>query len=186
VNWITANNQCKSLHHDANLVDLNNQSKIEAVIKHFAENPIYQKKIEFHGRLEENSITIKNLKKDKCRLNNKDSLSKLTCPSVVSEGDQIFCINDCERELYYICSYDSTKKSDKDDTFVYSDTLQDYQQDPKMSYVMNSFLAVAYGLDRIHQKVLIKFFTKFKFNQIEFKHLFLTSYVKVKVEFVII
>ncbi len=184
MNWITASNQCKSLHHDANLVDLNNQSKIQVVIKHLAENPIYQKKVEFHGRLAENSIT--NLKIDKCIYNKKDSLSKLTCPNVVSEGDQIFCINDCERELYYICNYDTTKKSDKDDIYVYSDTLQDYQQDPKMSYVMNSFLAVAYGLDKIHQKVLIKFFSKFKFSQIEFKHLFLNSYVKVKVEFVII
>ena len=155
MNWITANNQCKSLHYDANLIDINNQLKIKNILNYFSNNTIYPKRKEFHGLLIENKTPNGNLNMDKCSTIKNEPLSKIACPSVVVlEKDEMYCVNDCEQNINYICSYDTNKKSSDYETSVYSDTLKDYQQDPKMSYVMNSFLAIAYGLDKIHQKVI--------------------------------
>lgn len=37
----------------------------------------------------------------------------------------------------------------------YPDSLRNYQQDPKMSYVINALLAIAHGLAKIHQNVIL-------------------------------
>ena len=89
------------------------------------------------------------------------------------EKPLIYCFKwkNCAKKLPFICKFDSSSaksnaKSHEDsiklinyDDF-YPDTLRSYQQDPKMSFVINSLLAVAHGLDRVHKKVnilLIKF-----------------------------
>ena len=51
MNWITANNQCKSLHYDANLIDINNQLKIKNILNYFSNNTIYPKRKEFEEGL---------------------------------------------------------------------------------------------------------------------------------------
>jgi hypothetical protein len=128
----------------------------------------------FHGKLEskfEGKILIKSkypdilintcISKDDLLNPIQSNMSQIKCPKIEIEhnilsGSNAFCLNsnDCKKELYFICNYDINKNiDDKADSLVYADTLQNYQQDPKMSYVMNSFLAVAFGLNRIHQKV---------------------------------
>lgn len=76
-----------------------------------------------------------------------------------------YCVqfNTCYRRLPFICKFrhsppsfssSNLEKSNRSHLKAefYPDTLRNYQQDPKMSYVINSLLAVSYGLDRIHQK----------------------------------
>ena len=59
-----------------------------------------------------------------------------------------FCImlNECDLLLPSICKLKQSNKK------FYKNTLEGYQQDPKMSYLINSFLAVVYGLNIAHQK----------------------------------
>lgn len=77
-----------------------------------------------------------------------------------------YCVqfNNCYRKLPFICKFRhstssfSTNNLENKNTShrkieFYPDTLRNYQQDPKMSYVINSLLAVVYGLDRIYKKV---------------------------------
>lgn len=94
---------------------------------------------------------------------------KLKCLSIViyNTTDQriTYCLKfkNCTRKLPYVCEIQpgsgssSNSKTDeldqsKADNF-YPDTLRNYVQDPKMSFVINSLLAVTYGLDRVHKKV---------------------------------
>jgi hypothetical protein len=77
----------------------------------------------------------------------------------------VFCLKmkNCVRRLPFICKFESSSGRSESSSAnsdgstekidFYPDTLRNYQQDPKMSFVINSFLAVAYGLDRVHQKV---------------------------------
>lgn len=69
-----------------------------------------------------------------------------------------YCIqfNNCFKKLPFVCKFhpDENKIANKSKLDFYPDTLRNYQQDPKMSYVINSFLTVVHGLDRIHKKVL--------------------------------
>ena len=82
-----------------------------------------------------------------------------------------YCIElkECNKNLPFICKYELNKTNynyTKTAMDVYPDTLQGYQQDPKMSYVINSFLAVVHGLEKAHKKVIVLeiylFLKKFK------------------------
>jgi hypothetical protein len=80
----------------------------------------------------------------------------------------VYCLKmkNCVKRLPFICKFESpvnkalTSKTRTggvgSEIKFYPDTLRNYQQDPKMSFVINSFLAVVYGLDRVHQKVCKK------------------------------
>lgn len=67
------------------------------------------------------------------------------------DGKISFCVNmdECNRRRPYICKL-ATKQNEE---YYYKNDLKAYQQDPKMSYIMNAFLAVAHGLDRTQQYV---------------------------------
>ena len=139
-----------------------------------------QRHLGFHGRLESNiegKVIIKTQHGDilitTCVSKElldpiKSNSSKANCPHIEVEqdiftGTNTHCLNyqDCKKEFYFICIYDLHNKNNEDvveatnSNLVYTDTLQDYQQDPKMSYVMNSFLAIAHGLNKVHRKVFL-------------------------------
>jgi hypothetical protein len=69
-----------------------------------------------------------------------------------------YCIElkNYEKKLPFVCKYEG-KFSNKSKKYqlvdFYPDSLFNYQQDPKMSYVINSLLAVVHGLNRIHKNV---------------------------------
>lgn len=56
-----------------------------------------------------------------------------------------------EKKLPFICKLDLQNL--KPETVFYKNSLKNYQQDPKMSYVINSVLAIVNGLDKVHQNV---------------------------------
>lgn len=64
-----------------------------------------------------------------------------------------YCIElkNCHKKLPFICKIEVNESNSLGD--FYPDSLRNYQQDPKMSYVINSLLAVVYGLSRAHQNV---------------------------------
>lgn len=69
-----------------------------------------------------------------------------------------YCIElkNYEKKLPFVCKYEG-KYSNKSKKYqlvdFFPDSLYNYQQDPKMSYVINSLLAVVHGLNRIHKRV---------------------------------
>lgn len=76
------------------------------------------------------------------------------------------CENTITKKLPFICKFESSKlyNSKAYNRFVgdfYPDTLRNYQQDPKMSFVIYSLLAVAHGLDQVHKKVKLNLLTLF-------------------------
>jgi hypothetical protein len=94
---------------------------------------------------------------------------KISYENNVNDEDEIknydHCIevNSKKKKLAFICKFETRNKknidddvSDDDDDMndFYPDTLRDYIQDPKMSYVMNSLLAIVNGLDKAHQIVI--------------------------------
>ena len=65
----------------------------------------------------------------------------------------------CYTRLPYVCKLSPPSPANRSAAALqrqefYPDTLRNYQQDPKMSYVINSLLAIAHGLNRVHQKVI--------------------------------
>lgn len=102
----------------------------------------------------------------------KDECAYLEFESRSQSTNLNYClnVNDCRKEIYYLCKFEvktlqkgginfdglNENLEESNEALYYTDTLKDYQQDPKMSYVMNSFLAIAYGLNKIHEKVVIK------------------------------
>jgi hypothetical protein len=58
-------------------------------------------------------------------------------------------INNYEKKLPFVCKLEA--KHFKSENSFYRNSLKNYQQDPKMSYVINSALAIVNGLDRVHQ-----------------------------------
>ena len=64
-----------------------------------------------------------------------------------------FCveINNYEKKLPFVCKLEV--KNFKGENLFYQNSLKNYQQDPKMSYVINSVLAIVNGLDKAHQNV---------------------------------
>lgn len=88
------------------------------------------------------------------------SISNTISHSPERRNNFSFCIRfNCNRKLPFVCKFrhSSSNKIEKANhshrAEFYPDTLRNYQQDPKMSYVINALLAIAHGLDRIHQKV---------------------------------
>ena len=74
---------------------------------------------------------------------------------ILREANQTFsyCVElkTYEKKLPFVCKVDlDDAKSEK---HFYTNSLKNYQQDPKMSYVMNSLLAIVNGLDKVHQNV---------------------------------
>ncbi len=61
---------------------------------------------------------------------------------------------ECADKLAFVCKLKKSKTSPNQ--VYYKHSLADYQQDPKMSYIINAFLAVVYGLD-MSQKSVRKF-----------------------------
>lgn len=81
-------------------------------------------------------------------------------PDSSSNSNYSYCIElkNCNKKLPFVCKIEVNEpkvNSSKSAVDFYPDSLRNYQQDPKMSYVMNSFLAVIYGLSRVHQNVII-------------------------------
>ncbi len=70
-----------------------------------------------------------------------------------------FCveINNYEKKLPFICKLEA--KNFKEKNLFYRNSLKNYQQDPKMSYVINSVLAIVNGLEKAHQSVINRFKT---------------------------
>jgi hypothetical protein len=67
-------------------------------------------------------------------------------------------INNCLRKLPFVCKFYSDVLDNQNRTTqldFYPDTLRNYEQDPKMSYVINSMLAIVYGLNNIQKKVIL-------------------------------
>lgn len=186
MNSTTAKKNCKALHHESNLINLNNISKLKSLFLHI-NNAFDGEQLSFYGRLESDldesttniiintgdgdiriSACIKkqNFIRESVQMQEKSNTSQLYCPYIEMNRDifsksHCFSYNNCEEQLYYICNYDkklygdtNANEKNQSSSYNYSDTLQDYQQDPKMSYVMNSFLAIAYALNRIHQTVI--------------------------------
>lgn len=71
-----------------------------------------------------------------------------------SPKDYSYCVDmrKLQTKLPFICKY-KTLKNNKTSTDFYPDSLRNYQQDPKMSYVINSLYAIVHGLDKAHQIV---------------------------------
>jgi hypothetical protein len=111
---------------------------------------------------------------------NKQCLSIVISNVIVESGGNNFsyCIelSKCDDRLPFVCKFETNKTKDREQkiasvggvmssssksgkkiidssNFIFPDTLQGYIQDPKMSYVMNSFLALVHGLNRVHQAV---------------------------------
>ncbi len=95
---------------------------------------------------------------------NLQCLSILIANSSLGVGKKpVYCLKmkNCVRRLPFVCKLEpssgqmvrSKANGGPEKADFYPDTLTNYQQDPKMSFVVNSLLAVAYGLDRVHQKV---------------------------------
>ena len=87
--------------------------------------------------------------------NSRHNFNQVKCMSLFTEFKNLnsteYCIDlsKCDAHLPFICKIKADIKSN-----IYTHKLDDYLQDPKMSYVMNSFLAIAHGLDRAHKKSL--------------------------------
>jgi hypothetical protein len=66
-----------------------------------------------------------------------------------------YCIQDdsCLKVLPFVCKIKKQSKRGSGDYHFYPDSLKNYQQDPKMSYVINSFLAITYGLNKMHKRL---------------------------------
>jgi hypothetical protein len=73
-----------------------------------------------------------------------------------SPRDYSYCVDmrKSHTKLPFICKY-KTLKNNKTSTDFYPDSLRNYQQDPKMSYVINSLYAIVHGLDKAHQIVTL-------------------------------
>ncbi len=76
-------------------------------------------------------------------------------------NDYSFCVDmrKSQPKLPFICKYKTLKKN-KTSTDFYPDSLRNYQQDPKMSYVINSLFAIVHGLDKAHQIVTFNLLKK--------------------------
>jgi hypothetical protein len=104
---------------------------------------------------------------------NKQCLSIVISNMIIENGGNNFsyCIelNKCDDRLPFVCKFETNKTKEREkmtaagsskskqvdsSNFIFPDTLQGYIQDPKMSYVMNSFLALVHGLNRVHQAVI--------------------------------
>ena len=81
----------------------------------------------------------------------------------IKSYDYCIEVNNKKKKLPFICKFESRSNLNQNDddndelSDFYPDTLRDYIQDPKMSYVMNSLLAIVNGLDKAHQ-IVINFF----------------------------
>jgi hypothetical protein len=95
----------------------------------------------FHGS--NNCITLNIQKNINENINSSNDLFSRIC----------ITINQCQKKLPFICKLNSDQF--KHGQIFYKNSLSDYQQDPKMSYLMNSFLAVAHGLDSAQKNVLL-------------------------------
>lgn len=78
-------------------------------------------------------------------------------------------LDKCGQELPYICKL---KKDITSQQRYYKHSLENYQQDPKMSYIMNAFLAVVYGLNNAQKNVNILFVDDITvcFNRLKWVH----------------
>ncbi len=86
-------------------------------------------------------------------LGNTKICTSLKFVSASIENPLPYCldINECTDQLPFICKLKKDLKAPK--KTYYKHSLADYQQDPKMSYIMNAFLAVVYGLHNAQKKV---------------------------------
>lgn len=84
--------------------------------------------------------------------NSKHSFNKLKCMILVAKNQTDYCIefNECGLQLPFICKVKADKNSN-----TYQNSLNDYVQDPKMSYVINSFLAIYHGLDSFQKNICL-------------------------------
>ncbi len=68
----------------------------------------------------------------------------------INSNKSCILMHECEANLPFICKLNLDQFRNKK---FYKHNLHDYQQDPKMSYLMNSFLALIHGLDAAHRNV---------------------------------
>lgn len=76
-----------------------------------------------------------------------------------------YCVQlkNCHLKLPFICKINTEKMRNRFSGDFYPDSLHNYQQDPKMSYVINSLLAITHGLARVHNNVIICISEIFKY-----------------------
>ncbi|RNA13570.1 Metabotropic glutamate receptor 1 [Brachionus plicatilis] len=80
------------------------------------------------------------------------------CISIIisnNSGEFDYCVKfkNCHSKFPFVCKINTDKIVEKFSGDYYPDSLHNYQQDPKMSYVINALLAVTHGLARIHKNV---------------------------------
>lgn len=74
-----------------------------------------------------------------------------------SKFDYCVKLKNCHLKLPFICKINTDKMRSRFSGDFYPDSLHNYQQDPKMSYVINSLLAITHGLARVHKNVIFIF-----------------------------
>nr|QVK45748.1 G protein-coupled receptor [Proales similis] len=200
LSWQEAENKCKSVYHDAELLDAGDDHSLDLVLNYLSQRGLKEHLSRLHVKVKLNSI----LKKHKIRhtsdfdsigddaqgirlrfcqpleaikdkhdphffaaLSSSDTITyfisrtetdinNITLLMTSDERFGPYCIdlNGAQDRQPFICRFQTPLASRSDQPVeFYPDSLRNYQQDPKMSYVMNSMLAIAHGLNNAHRRL---------------------------------
>ncbi|CAF0865551.1 unnamed protein product [Brachionus calyciflorus] len=157
-NFAEAQLMCKNKHFDSDLLEFyQNDTPLQLYLQNQTKNetrsPIFVRLT--HNHNPNSNCKYKNSGNEKPfnKLNDSNQ-----CFSIVidiknrkrSSSKESYCFqqNKCNDKLRVICElkYENINSE-------YADSLKNYEQDPKMSYVMNALLSIVYGLERIHKIV---------------------------------